>query len=97
MSHLKKLNKTAIAAPEGPRRASALALLSERYTLAAARIFPPDAEVKITLREVEGEVLVTIENVPLAHAQLLVEVFSRPPPGLSDAMEAQPPPPGLLC
>lgn len=96
MSKMKKLNETAPAVPRSRSTSSALALLSERYTLAAARCFPKGSQVKVTLREENGEVLMDIEGVPEAYVHLLIDVFTRPLPSLSDALGPQLPLPAGL-
>ncbi|KFE70558.1 hypothetical protein [Hyalangium minutum] len=91
MSNTKKLNESALTVPKSRSPSSELELLSEQYTLAAARRFPKGSQVKVTLREENGEVLMDIEGVPEDSVHLLIDVFTRPLPPLSDALGPQRP------
>lgn len=75
--------------PERPALPPHLAAMEKRYNLAAARRFPKGTNVKVTLREENGEVLMDIEGVPLDQVHVLVDVLTRPLPGLPDAMGPQ--------
>ena len=83
--------------PERPALSPELVLVEKRYNLAAARRFPKGTNVKITLREENGEVLMDIEGVPADQVYLLVDVLTRPLPGLPDALGPQLPLPIRPC
>jgi hypothetical protein len=93
MSNLKKPKDAALAVSESPSLPPELAQLAERYTLAAARRFPKGTQVKVTLRNENGEAVFDIEGVPVDQVHLLLEVLSSPLPPLSDALGPQLPPP----
>jgi hypothetical protein len=96
MSNMKKLKETAFAMPEGTPLAPELVQLAERYARAVERRFPKGTQVKVTLRNENGQAVFDIEGVPMDQVHLLLEVLSNPLPPLSDALGPQLPLPVRL-
>jgi len=89
MSHVKKPKDAALAEPESTSLPPELVQLAERYSQAIARRFPKGTQVKLTLRNENGQVVLDIEGVPVDQVHLLAEVLSRPLPPPSDALGPQ--------
>jgi hypothetical protein len=94
---MEELSEWELDEPERLPQSPELVLLEKRYNLAAARRFPKGTNVKITLREENGQVLMDIEGVPADQVYLLVDVLTRPLPGLPDALGPQLPLPIRPC
>ncbi|WP_224367309.1 hypothetical protein [Hyalangium versicolor] len=89
MSNMMELTGFDLDEPERPALSPELALLEKRYNLAAARWFPKGTNVKVTLHEENGEVLMDIKGVPVDQVHVLVDVLTRPLPGTPDALGPQ--------
>lgn len=96
MSNLKKPKEVATAVPESTSLPLELVQLAEQYSQALARRFPKGTQVKVTLRNENGQPVLDIEGVPADQVHLLIEVLSRPLPPLSDALGPQLPLPVRL-